>query len=62
MEALEAGAQRYLLKNIRTAELLDQLRGLATGEAAPSRVAWPRECSTSSAAGTSPRSTSLKPT
>jgi DNA-binding NarL/FixJ family response regulator len=37
MEAVKAGAQGYLLKNIRAAELLDQLRGLATGEAPISR-------------------------
>jgi DNA-binding NarL/FixJ family response regulator len=37
LEALKAGAQGYLLKNIRSAELLDQLRGLAAGEAPISR-------------------------
>ena len=37
LDAIKAGAQGYLLKNIRTAELLDQLRGLAGGEAAMSR-------------------------
>ena len=37
MEAVKAGAQGYLLKNIRTTELLDQLRGLAAGEAPISR-------------------------
>jgi DNA-binding NarL/FixJ family response regulator len=37
LEAIKAGAQGYLLKNIRSAELLDQLRGLAAGEAAISR-------------------------
>jgi len=36
-EAIKAGAQGYLVKNIRSAELLDQLRGLARGEAAISR-------------------------
>ena len=37
LEAGKAGAQGYLLKNIRSAELLDQLRGLAAGEAPISR-------------------------
>jgi DNA-binding NarL/FixJ family response regulator len=37
LDALKAGAQGYLLKNIRSAELLDQLRGLAAGEAPISR-------------------------
>jgi DNA-binding NarL/FixJ family response regulator len=37
VDALKAGAQGYLLKNIRSAELLDQLRGLAAGEAPISR-------------------------
>ncbi|MDI3341242.1 MAG: response regulator transcription factor [Sphaerobacter sp.] len=36
-ESIKAGAQGYLIKNIRSAELLDQLRGLARGEAAISR-------------------------
>jgi DNA-binding NarL/FixJ family response regulator len=37
IEAIKAGAQGYLLKNIRAAELLEQLRGTAQGEAAISR-------------------------
>src|SRR5919199_1733669 len=37
LDALKAGAQGYLLKNIRASELLDQLRGLAAGEAPISR-------------------------
>jgi DNA-binding NarL/FixJ family response regulator len=37
LEAIKAGAQGYLLKNIRSTELLDQLRGLARGEAPISR-------------------------
>lgn len=37
LEAIKAGAQGYLLKNIRSAELVDQLRGLTKGEAAISR-------------------------
>ncbi|CCF83499.1 Transcriptional regulatory protein liaR [Nitrolancea hollandica Lb] len=37
LEAIKAGAQGYLLKNIRSTELIDQLRGLARGEAAISR-------------------------
>lgn len=37
VEAIKAGAQGYLLKNIRSAELVVQLRGLARGEAAISR-------------------------
>src|SRR5439155_10486877 len=37
LDALKAGAQGYLLKNIRSSELLDQLRGLAAGEAPISR-------------------------
>src|SRR6266567_15693 len=37
LEAIKAGAQGYLVKNIRTAELLDQLRGLKRGEAAITR-------------------------
>src|SRR6266536_2403957 len=37
LQALKAGAQGYLLKNIRSTELLDQLRGLAAGEAPISR-------------------------
>ncbi len=36
-EAIKAGAQGYLVKNVRTRELLEQLRGLAWGEAAISR-------------------------
>jgi DNA-binding NarL/FixJ family response regulator len=36
-EAIMAGAQGYLVKNTRSRELLDQLRGLARGEAAISR-------------------------
>jgi len=37
IEAVKAGAQGYLVKSIRTVELLDQLRGLTRGEAAISR-------------------------
>lgn len=37
LEAIKAGAQGYLVKNIRSAELLDQLRGLERGEAAITR-------------------------
>lgn len=37
MEAVKAGAEGYLVKNIRSAELLEQLRGLSRGEAAISR-------------------------
>ena len=37
LEAIKAGAQGYLVKNIRSAELVDQLRGLVRGEAAISR-------------------------
>ena len=37
LDAIKAGAQGYLVKNIRSAELLDQLRGLARGEAALTR-------------------------
>lgn len=37
MDAIKAGAQGYVLKNVRSAELLEQLRGLARGEAAISR-------------------------
>jgi DNA-binding NarL/FixJ family response regulator len=37
IEAVKAGAQGYLVKNIRGAELVEQLRGLARGEAAISR-------------------------
>jgi DNA-binding NarL/FixJ family response regulator len=37
LDAIKAGAQGYLIKNIRSAELLDQLRSLAAGEAAISR-------------------------
>src|SRR3990172_2805413 len=36
-EAIQAGAQGYLVKNVRSRELLEQLRGLARGEAAISR-------------------------
>jgi len=36
-EAIQAGAQGYLVKNMRTRELLEQLRGTARGEAAISR-------------------------
>ncbi len=36
-EAIKAGAQGYLIKNVRSGELLEQLRGLARGEAAISR-------------------------
>ncbi len=36
-EAVKAGAQGYLVKNVRSRELLEQLRGLARGEAAISR-------------------------
>src|ERR1700738_3310763 len=37
IEAIKAGAQGYLVKNIRSTELLDQLRGLSPGEAAITR-------------------------
>jgi DNA-binding NarL/FixJ family response regulator len=37
VEAVKAGAQGYLVKNIRSAELLEQLRGLRRGEAAITR-------------------------
>ena len=37
LDAIKAGAQGYLVKNIRSAELLDQLRGLRQGEAAITR-------------------------
>jgi len=37
LEAIKAGAQGYLVKNIRTAKLLEQLRGLTRGEAAITR-------------------------
>lgn len=36
-EAIRAGAQGYLLKSIRSQELVDQLEGLSRGEAAISR-------------------------
>jgi DNA-binding NarL/FixJ family response regulator len=36
-EAIKAGAQGYLVKNVRSQELLEQLRGIARGEAAISR-------------------------
>jgi DNA-binding NarL/FixJ family response regulator len=36
-EAVKAGAQGYLVKNVRARELLEQLRGLVRGEAAISR-------------------------
>jgi DNA-binding NarL/FixJ family response regulator len=36
-EAIKAGAQGYLVKNVRARELLEQLRNLARGEAAISR-------------------------
>ncbi len=36
-EAIKAGAQGYLVKNVRSRELLDQLRSIARGEAAISR-------------------------
>ena len=37
-EAIKAGAQGYLVKSIRSVEMLEQLRGLARGEAALSRA------------------------
>lgn len=37
LDAIKAGAKGYLLKNIRTEELIEQLRGIARGEAALSR-------------------------
>src|SRR5260370_1489656 len=37
LEAIKAGAQGYLVKNIPSAELLAQLRGLRRGEAAITR-------------------------
>jgi DNA-binding NarL/FixJ family response regulator len=36
-EAIKSGAQGYLVKNMRSRELLEQLRALARGEAAISR-------------------------
>lgn len=36
-EAIKAGAQGYLVKNVRSRELVEKLRGLARGEAAISR-------------------------
>ncbi|MGH7489149.1 MAG: response regulator, partial [bacterium] len=37
LEAIKAGAKGYLLKNMRTEELMEQLRGIARGDAALSR-------------------------
>jgi len=37
LEAIKAGAEGYLVKNARSRELLEQLRGLTRGEAAISR-------------------------
>jgi DNA-binding NarL/FixJ family response regulator len=37
-QAIKCGAQGYLLKNIRTAEMLEMLRGIAAGEAPISRL------------------------
>jgi DNA-binding NarL/FixJ family response regulator len=37
LDAIKAGAQGYVVKNVRSAELLDQLRGLTRGEAAITR-------------------------
>lgn len=37
LQAIKAGAQGYLVKNIRSAELLEQLRNMAQGEAPISR-------------------------
>jgi DNA-binding NarL/FixJ family response regulator len=37
-EAVKSGAQGYLLKNIRTAEMLEMLRGIGAGEAPISRL------------------------
>jgi DNA-binding NarL/FixJ family response regulator len=37
LDAIKAGAQGYLVKNIRSSELLEQLRGLRQGEAAITR-------------------------
>ena len=37
LEAIKAGAQAYLVKNIRSARLLDQPRGLKQGEATITR-------------------------
>jgi DNA-binding NarL/FixJ family response regulator len=37
LDAIKAGAQGYLIKNVRAAELLEALRGMMRGEAAISR-------------------------
>ena len=37
LDAIRAGGQSYLVKNIRSSELLDQLRGLRQREAAITR-------------------------
>jgi len=37
LDAIKAGAQGYLVKNIRSSELLDQLRGMKRGEVAITR-------------------------
>jgi DNA-binding NarL/FixJ family response regulator len=37
LDAIKAGAQGYVVKNIRSGELLEQLRGLTRGEAALTR-------------------------
>jgi len=37
IEAIKAGAQGYLVKNMRSAELVEQLRGVTRGEAAISK-------------------------
>jgi len=37
IEAIKAGAQGYVVKSIRSADLLEQLRGLRRGEAAVTR-------------------------
>src|ERR1700716_283435 len=54
LEAVKAGAQGYLVKNIRSAELLEQLRGLTRGEAAITRRMAARIWRNSSAAGLLP--------
>jgi DNA-binding NarL/FixJ family response regulator/two-component sensor histidine kinase len=61
IDAIKAGAQGYVVKSIRSAELLEQLRGLRRGEAAVTRRMAARIFSKSSAERLGCRPRAIRP-
>src|SRR6266705_3255219 len=55
LEAIKAGAQGYLVKNIRSAELLEQLRGLSSASTRSRIISRRSGASRTCAAGDRPR-------